>query len=110
MKLTLVAMLLPLLTLGARWDYSAADTEIALESASQRARCIVWAESRNDPNAIGQAGELGAIQLHPRGLLGDYFAQGYTDPFDPYQAVEYLDAALARGMAGHWSPVLRGMC
>lgn len=64
---------------------------------------IVTCESRWDVYAIGAAGELGLVQLHPRGLLSLFRRVGYTDPFDPSQAIWFLGWALSQGMASHWS-------
>lgn len=101
--LTTLLLLSLAASVGARWDYDQADVESALRSASPRAACIVRLESGGDPNAVGALGEMGAAQLAPFGLLGDFRAQGYRDPFNPYEAVEYLDGALARGLAHHWT-------
>lgn len=92
--------------------YTVDDVHAALEGASARAACIVRYEtgSTYNPYAYGAQGEQGVAQLHPRGLLRDFYAQGYIDPYNPYEAVAYLDAALARGMSTHWSPVLRELC
>lgn len=101
-----------LVSIAWRGQYGADDTLAALEGASPQARCIVYYETGGtfDPNAVGRAGEQGAAQLHPGGLLPDFYAVGYTDPWNPYQAVDYLDWKLAQGAAYNWSPVLRGLC
>ena len=44
--------------------------------------------------ATGAAGEIGLGQLHPRGKLPAFYAAGYTDPWDPYQQIDYLAFAL----------------
>jgi hypothetical protein len=72
------------------------------------------------PDAVGDSGtSFGVAQLHDSsgldgsaddGLLADFYRRGGTDPLDPYQSVAYLDDALARGLAQHWSPVKRGLC
>lgn len=84
-----------------------------MRQASPRAQCIVRQEIGGvgfDPYAIGKSGELGPVQLHPRGKLPEFFALGYTDPFSPWQAIDYLEGALQRGQAWAWSPVVVGMC
>lgn len=89
------------------------DTLDALTTASARTGCVVRYEVGGvgwNPYAIGRAGEQGAAQLHPQGRLGDFYRKGYTDPFDPYQAVAYLDGELAAGRGGAWSPISRGLC
>jgi hypothetical protein len=51
-----------------------------------------------NPYARGRAGERGAAQLHPAGLLPHFRAVGYSDPDNPYMAVEYL----WRAFSGEW--------
>jgi hypothetical protein len=63
------------------------------------ARC----ESRLDPGAVGGQGEVGLFQLHPRGLLRDFYARGYSDPWSAWQQADYVASAFSRGLAGHWS-------
>lgn len=92
--------------------YTSADTEVAIASlATARTRCIVLHEvPSKDPYAIGRAGEQGIAQLHPRGLLPDFYRQGFGDPFSPYESVQYVNGALDRGLAPHWSVVTNGSC
>jgi hypothetical protein len=56
-----------------------------------------------NPYAVGRAGELGAVQLHPRGELIRFYAWGYLDPFSPYQSVRFLAQRLTMGGARAWS-------
>lgn len=88
------------------------DTHLALARyGSARAECIVRVESQYQPYAVGDHGtSFGVAQWHRGGLLEWYFAQGYTDPFDPYQSVRGLQQALNAGMAHHWSAVTRRGC
>ena len=65
----------------------------------QVARC----ESRLDPNAVGRAGELGVLQLHPRGELLTFYARGFSDPFNVAQAAEFTAQRFAEGAARAWS-------
>ena len=86
--------------------YSADDVRAALEGASAQVRCIVTAEIGGhglDPMVRGSAGERGPAQLHPRGLLADFYRQGFRHPEDPAEAVAYLEGALARGLGPHWT-------
>ena len=55
------------------------------------------------PNAIGRAGEIGAVQLHPRGELPRFYAYGFDNPWDPYQAVAFLAQRLIEGGARAWT-------
>lgn len=63
------------------------------------ARC----ESRLSVTAVGRAGERGLFQLHPQGLLRDFYAQGFSDYGSAYEQAEYTAGAIARGLAGHWT-------
>ena len=63
------------------------------------ARC----ESRLNPSAVGRAGERGLFQLHPRGLLPDFYARGYSDPMNAWESADYAASAFARGLASHWT-------
>lgn len=98
--------------------FSTMDTLKAIEHASPLAKCIVRYEVGGgtkkyrpwSPYSIGAAGELGAVQLHPKGKLKEFYGLGFNNPFDPYQAVIYLEGALKRGQKYHWSPVVTGLC
>lgn len=107
-----ILALLGLATLGARWDYTADDTLAALQSASARTECVIGYETgwSWSPNLVGRAGEIGAAQLHPRGRLADFYARGYSDPWNPYEAVAYADAEIRAGRGSAWSPILLGYC
>jgi hypothetical protein len=63
----------------------------------------IWCESRFNPRAVGAAGELGAAQLHPRGLLPRFFALGYTDPMNFDQAVTFTARMFSQGQSSHWT-------
>jgi len=56
-----------------------------------------------DPYSIGRQGELGAVQLHPRGELRRFLSWGYDDPFSPYQAVRFLAQRISMGGASAWT-------
>jgi hypothetical protein len=56
-----------------------------------------------DPHSVGIQGELGAAQLHPRGELGRFYAYGYDDPYDPYQAVEFMAQRFLAGGSRAWT-------
>lgn len=68
-----------------------------------RLDCIVRRESGYSPYAVGSQGELGSVQLHPRGALLAFYARGYDDPFNPYQSVDFLGSELAAGRGGQWT-------
>lgn len=80
-------------------DQSVAETGVSHARLDQIIRCETRGQEYN-PNAIGDHGtSFGAAQIHRGGLLSHFYAQGYDDPFNPYQSVEYL----ARAVGGEWS-------
>jgi len=95
-----------------QYIYTSQDTLAALEQASPQAECIVYYETGGtyDPTLTGQQGELGPVQLHPYGLLPVFYQQGYTNPFNPYEAIPFLEQQIQAGNAWNWSPVLLGWC
>lgn len=65
--------------------------------------CMGRAESGLDPYAIGGEQERGWPQLHPRGKLPRFYADGWLDPEDPLQAAHFFAAQLAAGQGpGAW--------
>lgn len=92
--------------------YDEEDTRYAIELApllvpgsppASLLDCIVWHESRYDPNATGDGGlSLGAVQLHEYGLLPMARGMG-IDPWDPYEATGWLAWAISQGMGSHWA-------
>ena len=90
--------------------YTTDDTKAAIVQASDThgvsqgfLDCIVYRESTYRPYAVGLAGERGAAQLHPRGRLADFYAHGYRDEWNPYEAVDYLAVAILEGQGPFWS-------
>jgi hypothetical protein len=92
--------------------YTAEDTLQAIEQYSEEQDvsyrwlyAIVKCETAGtfDPYSVGRQGELGAVQLHPRGELQRFYAWGYFDPFSPWQSVRFLAQRLAMGGARAWS-------
>ena len=65
----------------------------------QVARC----ESRLDASAVGRAGERGGFQLHPQGELRTFYARGFTDPTNWWEAAEFTAQRFAEGAARAWS-------
>ena len=114
LALLLVAVLLALSarTSHAQEAYSAADTLTAVQQASDATgvsyawlRATVRCETGGtfDPYSIGRQGEEGAAQLHPRGLLPTFYAWGYDDPFDPYEAVLFMAQEFEAGQSFRWT-------
>jgi len=96
----------------AQVSFTADDTFAAIEEASAETGVsytwiarIVRCETGGtfNPYSVGRQGELGAVQLHPRGLLPVFFSYGYDDPYNPYQAVRFLAQRLNAGGARAWS-------
>jgi hypothetical protein len=92
--------------------YTSDDTYAAIQEASDETgvsaaylTAVVQCETGGNfsPYAVGRQGELGAVQLHPRGELRRFLAWGYTDPFSPYQAVRFLAQRIVQGGASAWS-------
>lgn len=92
--------------------YTADDTLAAIEQYSAEfdvsytwLRSIVRCETGGtfDPYAVGRQGELGAVQLHPRGELLRFYAWGYDNPLSPFQAVAFLAQRLKQGGARAWT-------
>lgn len=52
---------------------------------------------------VGRAGEVGAVQLHPRGELPRFYDWGYLDPHSPWQSVRFLVQRYLYGGQGAWS-------
>jgi hypothetical protein len=92
---------------GEEYVYSPADTLAAMEMHSPLAACVVRLEVGGvgfDPYAVGAQGELGPVQLHPRGLLPLYIRwSGGASPYDPYTSIAFLDWAIERGYGPQWS-------
>ena len=64
---------------------------------------------RFDPDVIygprtGSFGEIGIGQLKPNGgLLEDFYDQGYQDPWDPFQQIDYISWKVSREGWWAWS-------
>ena len=64
---------------------------------------------RFDPDVIygprtGSSGEIGIGQLKPNGgLLEDFYDQGYQDPWDPFQQIDYISWKVSREGWWAWS-------
>lgn len=88
-------------------DTFAALDEVASESgvSYRYLRSIVACETGGTyaPYSVGRQGELGPVQLHPKGELMRFYAWGYRDPYSPYQAIAFLAARLQQGGARAWS-------
>ncbi len=85
---------------GASEPFTMDDTLAAVDGAPEPIGCLVYHETwpHWDPYSVGAAGELGAAQLHPGGELPAFLHGDWTplppserDPFNPDQAVAYLE-------------------
>lgn len=93
------------------------DTLYAIFEASERRgsdiglqTCMTWQESKLAPYARGDSGRsLGSAQLHEGGKLPEFYAMGYANPDDPYEAQDYFALALVRGEQRHWARAW-GLC
>ena len=110
-----LALLLALsIVLSARnaFAYTADDTLAAIGEAADTygvsytwLHAIVRCETAGtfNPYSVGRLGEKGPVQLYARGELPRFYAWGYDDPFDPYQAVPFLAQRLLQGGARAWT-------
>lgn len=69
---------------------------------------LSWCESRHNPFAVGDRGaSVGAFQIHERGLLAHFRAQGYSDRANLFESADYVARVFAGHFAGitmsHWS-------
>jgi hypothetical protein len=101
-----------LVTCAPAHAYDADDTLAAIDQVSAssgvsytRLYRIIRCETGGtfDPNSVGRMGELGAVQLYRRGELPTFYARGYDNPWNPYQAVEFLATRLLEGGAHAWT-------
>lgn len=94
--------------------FDATDTLAAIEQTSQAwgvshawIHRVVGCETgwTFNPYAVGDRGtSFGPAQLHRGGgELPRFYAFGYDDPFDPYQAVEFMAREFLAGRASSWS-------
>lgn len=59
-----------------------------------------------DASLVGAAGELGPVQLHPRGELIEFYRRGYSDPTDWWEAGDFASSRLAEGERNAWRACL----
>ncbi len=98
--------------------FTAVDTLKALDNASPLIQCVVAVEIGHplpgyepfDPNMVGEEGELGPAQLHPKGKLPRFYQEGNTNPKDPYQAIPFIEKQIALGDGNHWAGIRDGIC
>jgi hypothetical protein len=80
------------------------DVHAALVGQPEQVICIVRLESTFQPYAVNRSsGARGPVQIVP-GLSADqhFRARGYTDPFDPYQAIPFLVDEILAGWGAQW--------
>jgi hypothetical protein len=81
---------------------AAADTGVAASRLHRMVACETG--GTYDPHSIGDRGtSFGAVQLHRGGELGRFYALGYTDPFNPYESLDFLARAILDGRASAWT-------
>lgn len=59
-------------------------------------------ETDLDPNRVGDQGELGVFQLHPRGKLLEFYERGYTNPTSVWQQADYVSQVVIEEGADAW--------
>lgn len=87
---------------GTEWDrestfdainHASADTGVDYYRLFRIVACETG--GKLDPYAEGDGGHShGAAQLNDYGALNTFYAVGYTNPYDPYQAVYFLAESL----------------
>jgi soluble lytic murein transglycosylase-like protein len=82
-------------------DAASAETGVSWSWLYRVVRCETGGTL--NPYAVGRQGERGVAQLHPYGMLPTFYALGYADPFDPYEAVRFMAYRFAEGRARAWS-------
>lgn len=93
----MLANLLLLITAVAQQTYTDQDVRDAISNKSTIIQRIVYCEvgrsGTYDPYAIGSSGEIGPGQLLPgtNNGLAIFYRLGWTDPYSPYQVVEWLE-------------------
>jgi hypothetical protein len=107
-----VVALVGLLLLG-QVAFTADDTKQAIHDAAvntgvpaSRLWRIVACETGStfSPYAVGDRGQsIGAVQLHVRGERKRFYQYGYSDPYNPYEAVEFLALRILAGGASAWT-------
>jgi hypothetical protein len=93
--------------------YTIDDTLAAIDAASAETgvsaswlRRVVYCETGGtlSPSVIGDHGtSFGAAQLHRGGLLGTFYAQGFGDPFNPYEAIAFMAYQFLSGNSFLWT-------
>lgn len=93
--------------------YDANDTMQALDDVSTETGIsyawlhrIVKCETGGtfDPNMPGDHGtSFGAAQLHRGGKLDEFYADGWTDPLNPWQAIRFMADEFNAGEAYRWT-------
>jgi hypothetical protein len=87
--------------------WTADDTLAAMDAHGPLVACMVRLEVGGvgySPYAVGAAGELGAAQLAPFGLLPLYEDwSGGASPYDPYTSLAFMDWAIGAGYGPQWS-------
>jgi hypothetical protein len=101
------------LTLSTVHAYDSSDTYAAIDQASTE-HGVSWTWLHRvincetggtmNPYKVGDHGtSFGAAQLHRGGLLGAFYAQGYSDPMNPYEALDFTAAQFAAGNSRAWT-------
>lgn len=85
----------------AQETFTVDDTRQALNGKSLMTQRIIYCESRYDPYARNsRSGAIGAAQLLPgaHNGLAIFYSFGYTDPYNPWEAVDFVEEVIQRGM------------
>ncbi len=106
-------------------EFSVEDGYKAAEQASLQVKCTIKYEAGGgrldhgyppydpyilDGPDVENAFNYGIGQLAIDGKLPEFFRLGYTNPFNPYQVVAYMNDAFVRQQTWAWSPMNQGLC
>jgi hypothetical protein len=94
----------------AQQTFTTEDTHVAISAAAHEhgvaewlLDCMAMREATYRPYAVGSRGEQGVAQLKSPGRRDDFYARGYTDPFNPYQAIDYQALSIREGAGPAWT-------
>lgn len=78
------------------------DRAAAHDVSGEAMVALATCETQLDPNQVGDQGELGVFQLHPRGELIHFYELGYTDPRNTWESADYVALVISTRGAGPW--------
>ncbi len=77
--------------------------------AVETALCLMWFESKGDPNALSYANSRGLMQIHAPSWA-DHYGVSYDDLYDPATNLSIAADLYRKDGWVHWNPWRRGEC